>query len=404
MASLLCGRSDDVPMPLDPPVPPVAEIAVDQSGFEWPVAFMRREHFKKGDCLFKMGDRAEKLFYIAKGSIRLPELGRLVTAGQVIGEMGIFSPNRSRSASAFAEEDLETYTMGADEVRRLMSRDPGLATSLIEVIIKRMMEHLRAEAEARERINTELRIARSIQTSMLPRVFPPFPERKEFEIYAIMEPANEVGGDFYDFFLVGEHRLCVLVGDVSGKGVPAALFMALSKTLLRREAMEGHSTAEILARVNNALCAENRECMFVTVFCLSLNTRTGEAECCTAGHSPPLFCSSEGLVAFPDPPPGILVGYEENLRYESRTLRLRPGDTLFLYTDGVTEAENPKHEPFSEERFKASIQSRRSSGLQEIVAGVRQDVVQFTQQQPQSDDITLLALKYLGYPPRAQTI
>src|SRR5215471_1138555 len=152
-----------------PALPSSGGVAVDESGFEWPLAFMRREQFKKGEYLFKTGEPADRLFYIANGSIRLPELGRLMEAGQVIGEVGIFSPNRSRSASALAEEDVDTYTMGREEVCRLMSRDPGLATSLIEVVLKRMLGQLKTEIEARERINAELRIARSIQASMLPR-------------------------------------------------------------------------------------------------------------------------------------------------------------------------------------------------------------------------------------------
>ena len=209
-----------------------------------------------------------------------------------------------------------------------------------------------------------------------------------------MEAAQEVGGDLYDFFLVDEHKLCALVGDVSGKGVPAALLMARSKTLLRSEAMSGYPAAEILMRVNKALCTDNPECMFVTVFCLLLDTRTGEAECCTAGHTPPLFCSRDGLVEFMTATPGLLIGFDEQVRYDSKPIRLRPGDMLFLYTDGVTEAENPKQEPFSEDRFKASIAMRGAMSLPEIVAGVRQDITQFTQGRPQSDDISLLALKY----------
>src|SRR5436190_11906032 len=201
-------------MGLEPETSHAAAVAVDESGFEWPLAFMRREEFKKGEYLFKAGDPAEKLFFIASGAIRLPELDRTIKAGQVIGEVGIFSPNRSRSASALAHEDVETYTMGREEVCRMMSRDPGLATALIEVVLKRMLGQLKTEIEARERINAELRIARNIQASLLPRVFPPFPGRNDFELYAMMEPASEVGGDFYDFFLIGENKLCVLVGDV----------------------------------------------------------------------------------------------------------------------------------------------------------------------------------------------
>src|SRR5947209_13755258 len=279
----------------------------------WPISFMRRENFKKGECLFKLGDRAEKLFYIFNGAIRLPELNRLVKTGQVLGELGIFSPGRERTATAIAEEDVEAYSMGTDEVKRLMNREPELALQLIQLSIKRLGENLKMEAEARERINAELRIARDIQTSMLPRVFPPFPGRKEFELYAMMEPAKEVGGDLYDFFFVDENRLCVFVGDVSGKGVPAALFMALSKTLLKSEAMRDYPPGEILARVNNLLCPDNRECMFVTVFCLILNTRTGEAEYCSAGHNPPLLCTNDGAVEYLRAPGGFVVGLQENL-------------------------------------------------------------------------------------------
>jgi serine phosphatase RsbU (regulator of sigma subunit) len=368
----------------------------DEQGFQWPIAFMKREDFRKGECLFKIGDPADKLFYILKGLIRLPELGRFVKAGQVMGEMGIFSPNKQRSATAFAEEEVIAYTMGGDEVRQLMRRDPELATNLLEVILKRMMEHLKAEAEARERLKAELLIARDIQLSMLPRTFPPFPGRKEFDIYALMEPANEVGGDLYDFFLVERNRLCVLIGDVSGKGVPAALFMALSKTLLRSEAMRGYRANEILARVNNALCAENHECMFVTVFCLILNTQTGEAEFCAAGHNPPLICSGDGMAEFLKAEPGSVVGFEENLTYPSGTIRLKRGATMLLYTDGVTEAENPKQELFSEDRLRCCVCALGNSGVREIIAGVKQELARHAQGYPQSDDVTMVALRYKG--------
>ena len=371
-------------------------VAVDESGFEWPLAFMRREQFKKGEYLFKAGQPADKLFYIASGLIRLPELDRCTKAGQVLGEIGIFSPDRSRSASALVEEDVEAYTMGREEISGLMSRNPTLATSLIELVLKRALGQLKTEIESRERLNSELRIARNIQSSMLPRVFPPFPGRKDFEVYAIMEPAKEVGGDFYDFFLVDENKLCVLVGDVSGKGVPAALLMAVSKTLLRNEAMQGRGPREVLARVNNAICADNQECMFLTVLCLILNTRTGEAEYCSAGHNPPLLRSSDRALQFLEAEPGLLLGFEENFRWESKPFRFKPGDIIFLYTDGVTEAENSKQEHFSEERFCTAVSGFRSNDLAEIVNGVRQEITRHIQGQPQSDDITLLALKFNG--------
>jgi sigma-B regulation protein RsbU (phosphoserine phosphatase) len=172
--------------------------------------------------------------------------------------------------------------------------------------------------------------------------------------------------------------------------------MALGKTLLRSEALQGYATAEILARVNQALCADNHECMFLTVFCLLLNTRTGQVECCAAGHNPPLLCSSSGMLEFVSTSPGLMLGFEENLHFDTTTISLQPGDTLFLYTDGVTEAENTRQEPFSEARFKNSILERRSRPLDQIVAAVREDIGQFAQGHLQSDDITVLALRYHG--------
>jgi sigma-B regulation protein RsbU (phosphoserine phosphatase) len=379
-----------------PPAAPLEPSGVDEAGFEWPLSFMRRKSFRRGEFLFRVGERAEELFYVVKGTIRLPELNRSLHPGQVVGEMGIFSPAKERTASAVAEEDLEVYAMDGQDVRGLMSRDPGLATKLIEVIIKRMMEHLKAEAEARARINAELRIAREIQLSMLPRTFPPFPGRNEFEIHAMMEPANEVGGDFYDFFFVDETRLCVLVGDVSEKGIHAALLMALSKALLRSEAMRGHMVSDVIARVNKLLCPDNPECMFVTVFCLVLDTRTGEVEYCSAGHNPPVHCTAEGVAQFVRCEQASVIGFDPDISYQSRILQLRPGELLLLYTDGVTEAENSRREQFSEERLRSCLCSLRNGDTRHIIEGIRLDIASHAQGQPQSDDITLLALKYSG--------
>ena len=390
--------ADEAGLVLKLPEPHRENAAGDASACQWPIAFMSRENFRKGEYLFRMGDVAEKLFYIAKGVIRLPELNRFVKAGQVIGEMGIFAPDQQRIASAMAEEDVEAFTMGRDEVRRFMSRDPGMAIDLIQLSIKRLIENLKVETEARERINSELRIARDIQTTMVPRTFPPFPGRKEFDIFAMMEPAKEVGGDLYDFFLVDQNRLCILVGDVSGKGVPAALFMAISKTLLKSEAMRGYKAGEILARVNNLLCPDNPNCMFVTVYCLILNTETGETECCSGGHNRPLLRTNDGVVEYLDAPPGFVLGFQENFSFESRTIHLKPGEMIFLYTDGVTEAQNARLELFSDKRLKACISALRDRELREIIEGVKQEIALHAQTEPQSDDITMLAVKYNGPP------
>jgi sigma-B regulation protein RsbU (phosphoserine phosphatase) len=368
-----------------------------EASYSWPISCMKKETFKKGDYLFKSKDAADKMFYIQEGSVRLVEINKSVGAGQVIGEMGIFSPFKERTASAFCEDDLKVYTMGREEVIKFFGQDPNLAINLIQLSIKRFIENLRAEVAARERIASELRIAHEIQNSMLPRTFPPFPDRKEIDIFATMDPAKEVGGDFYDFFFVDKNKLCLIIGDVSGKGVPAALFMAISKTLFKTEAMRGLSAAEIVNRVNILLCPDNQTCMFVTVFCLLLNTATGEVEFCSGGHNPPLVCGANGCFEFIDAPRGFVVGAMENSVCTAKSITLKPGEIFFLYTDGVTEAMNPRNEQFSEGKLKVSLEKvKDEKDITDIVKGVRGDVLGFAQGAAQSDDITMLVLRYNG--------
>lgn len=362
----------------------------------WPLSAMRQEHFSKGQYLFRAGEKADKLFYLSKGSIRLPELNIVVRSGQVLGEMGIFSMARTRTASAVCEEDLEAFTMGRDEVVQLFARNPALALELMQVSNQRFMENLRAETAAQERIRSELRIANQIQASLLPRRFPPFPERSEFELYATMDPAQEVGGDFYDFFFITRRKLCLVVGDVSGKGVPAALFMALSKTLLRSEALRNYPLPEVLRRVNALLCQDNALCMFVTVLALVLDLQSGQMQVCNAGHFPPLICSRAGQLSPLSAPPRRVLGFAPDSVYRASRGRLAPGDTLLLYTDGVTEAANPREQLFAETRLRACYRKLRKKPLPEMVAGIRTEIAGHARGQPQSDDITLLALRFTG--------
>ncbi len=362
--------------------------------YRWPLEYMKKEEYKKGDTLFKAGDKADKMYYISRGSIRLLEINKTICAGQVIGEMGIFSPFKERTATAVCEEDLEAFTMGRDEVMKFFSQDPTLAITLIQLSIKRFIENLRAETAARERIESELRIAHEIQESMLPKVFP---QRPEFELYALMTPAKEVGGDFYDFFFVDEHRLCFVVGDVSGKGVPAALFMAITKALLKNEALRGLPTDEILARVNNILFPDNQSCLFVTIFCCILDARTGEVQFCNAGHNPPLVCGAGGCAEYIKVPGGFVVGVMENTKCDRHTLTLKPGEMLFLYSDGVTEAMDPEHKMFSEERLQAALtQHKDDPALEGMILKLREEVHAFVSGAPQSDDITMLAVRFRG--------
>jgi serine phosphatase RsbU (regulator of sigma subunit) len=383
-------------------VPGVPELVGDDApiltlnGSRWPLAAMRRELFAKGEYLFHAGDNADKLFFISKGLIRLPELDVIVKPGQILGEMGIFSPGRRRTASAVSEESVEVYTMDREEVVQLFSLNPSLALELMQLSNKRFLENLRAETEAKERIKSELRIAREIQTSMLPRTFPAFPGRTEFDLFATMDPAEEVGGDFYDFFLINPNKLCLVIGDVSGKGVPAALFMAVSKALLRSEAMRDFPPHEVLAHVNKLLCPDNQVCMYVTVLCLMLDTRSGVLEFCNGGHTPPLLCGTRGEVEHLQGPQGKILGVLENARYESQKRTLKKGDLLLLYTDGVTEAMNPQYQLFSEDRLRCCFSSYPKRPVAEVVAGIRQEIAAHAQGHPQSDDITMLAIRFLG--------
>ncbi len=375
---------------------PTLGVALGEHLFHWPVSAMRQEIFRKGDWLFRKGDRADRMFYIRRGSVWLPEIKKSVPAGQVIGELGLFTPRTERTASAYCEADLEVYSMGRDEVIQYFRKDPSLALDLIQLSFKRFIENERAEAAAKERLNSELRIACDIQTSMLPRELPAAVRDGRIDIHASIQPAKEIGGDFYDYFMTGKDRLCILVGDASGKGVPAALFVAVAKSLLKAEATRSRSPAHIVSRVNRWLCPDNSLCMFTTLLCIILNTRTGEVECCHAGHEFPVVCRANGKVEAVLLPRGRAIGIVENVVYHSRKFRLRPGETLFAYTDGITEGMSHGQEPFAKERLFESLAKRARSSLAELLDGVRADLAAHTQSEPQSDDITMLGVRFLG--------
>jgi sigma-B regulation protein RsbU (phosphoserine phosphatase) len=367
-----------------------------EDSFEWLVPYMTLEKFKKGDVLFKAGDNAAKMYYIKKGTLRLVELDVIVGRDSIIGETGIVSPFRKRTASAVCEEDVEAYTLHDDETIELFYKNPSLALKLVQLSIKRFIENYTKSIAERERIESQLRIAREIQEGALPRVFPPFPERNEIDIFASMEPAKEVGGDFYDFFFLDDNRLYVLIGDVSGKGVPAALFMMICKTLLKSEALNGGSAGEILARANNAIYPDNDTCMFVTVFCAIINTETGEVDYVCAGHNPPLISRDGGEYKFLDLEKSSVLGPMPDARFSSGKLQLNPNDVFFLYTDGVTEALNSDEEFYSEERLKNFLTNMQENDPTKMIGEMKKDIRQFARGALQYDDITMLALRYNG--------
>ena len=244
-------------------------------------------------------------------------------------------------------------------------------------------------------LQQELDIATVIQTSILPKTFPPFPDRKEFDIYAKMIPAKEVGGDLYDFFMVDKYRLGIVIGDVSGKGIAAALLMAVCKTLLKATAYKGMPADSILSEVNNILVDESPSNMFVTVFYGVLDTRSGAFEYSNGGHNSPYLLANDGSVKQLPDVGGLLLGAMKDVEYQSNVIMLQPGESLIFYTDGVTEAFNKDNEEYKESRLEKVFEGKNSLNANEIVTSVFEDVQTFTNGVEQSDDITCLALKYL---------
>lgn len=249
-------------------------------------------------------------------------------------------------------------------------------------------------ADAEARIDAELAFAKAIQHSALPSVFPPFPNRKEFDIRACMHTAKEVGGDFYDFYFVDKNTLAFLIADVSGKGIPAAMFMMTAKTLLKSYAESGMGVAEVLTQANNKLCESNDAGMFVTVWMGYLNTKTGEVTYANAGHNPPFIRHADGRVDVVKSRPGLVLAGMEGIRYRTNTGHLKPGDLLYLYTDGVTEATDAENNLFGEARLQAVLQQKMSGDIQTVCTQVKEDVDRFVGEAPQFDDITMLALTY----------
>ena len=252
--------------------------------------------------------------------------------------------------------------------------------------------------DQKERMEDELNIGREIQMSMIPLNFPPFPDHGEFSIFAALEPAREVGGDFYDFYFIDEERLCFCIGDVSGKGVPAALFMAMAKTLIKSRAADDRSTASILTHVNDELSVDNSTCMFVTIFAAILNIRTGELLYTNAGHNPPYLKRKDGTLQCLDQRHGPVIGAVEGMVYGEGRDAMEPGDLLLLYTDGVTEAMDVEDRLFSDNRLEQLLTSMDTDDVDTVVDNIVAAVKAFEGEAEQADDITVLALAFHGSP------
>jgi sigma-B regulation protein RsbU (phosphoserine phosphatase) len=267
---------------------------------------------------------------------------------------------------------------------------------------KRQRDELKAAYEIieyqKERMQKELDVGRDIQMSMVPRTFPAFPDRDEFSIHAVLNPAREVGGDFYDFFFVDEDRLCFCVGDVSGKGVPAALFMAVTRTLIKANAEDDLSTASIVTRVNEELVKGNTNYMFVTLFTGILNLITGELVYTNAGHNPSYILRAENDPHSLKERHGPVIGALEGLTYKETTIQLSAGDTLFMYTDGITEAHDHENQLFGDKRLFDFLISKENEDLEKLIPDLVTKVNQFEGKREQFDDITIMALRYQKKP------
>lgn len=258
------------------------------------------------------------------------------------------------------------------------------------------MQHLQDTTSAKEKIESELRIAKEIQMGMIPHIFPPFPNLHEIDLYASLVSAKEVGGDLYDFFLLDDHLLCFAIGDVSGKGIPASLFMAVTRTLLRSVADRHLEAADIVSSINKTLSINNESNMFVTFFLGILDVNKGVISYCNAGHNPPVVIRNRTKVEFFPITRSIPLGLFESQNYSCETMRIAAGDQIFLYTDGLTEAEDKDNNLFGDEHLLDVLRQNRMEGPQAMIRQVDHAVSVHVNGHEQSDDLTMLCITYFG--------
>ncbi|MCR4818798.1 MAG: SpoIIE family protein phosphatase [Fretibacterium sp.] len=312
----------------------------------------------------------------------------------------------AREALRFARENthpsapLGEKITSSDEIGQLARTIDRMETEIRDYI-----ENLTRFTKEKEQIRAEMKVATQIQADMLPREFPPFPDRKEFALFATMAPAKEVGGDFYDFFLIDDDHLALVIADVSGKGVPAALFMVVSKTLIKNRASMAVSdgggdsllsSSEILADVNNCLCDGNKSSFFVTVWLGILEISTGKVVCSNAGHEYPAIRRADGAWELMKAKHSPAVATMEWVKFREEEFVLFPGDSLYLYTDGVVEATNVERKFFGTDRMIDALNRHADEPVEELLPSMRHEVDAFVGDAPQFDDITMLALRYFG--------
>ena len=358
-----------------------------------------------GEVLLEPGQDNHYLYLLKDGRLQVrlesadSDLGFPIEPGECVGEMSIID-GKPVSAFVVAEQPSEVVAIPNNVFWQDLAPVPGVARNLMQLLAERMRKRIDVTVRALEQqlrlehLERELDVAKDIQASMLPRQVPLFPDHPRADVYAVMKPAREVGGDFFDAFPLDENRICIAVGDVSGKGVPAALFMVRTLTELRTVLHRGDSLARAIARLNVSLCQNNDRCMFVSLFVGILDTSNGCLRYANCGHNPPLVGSGDAGYEFLDLADGIIAGVEEHAVYAEQELTLAPGARLVLYTDGVTEAQRKDKQFFTEKRLQSLLSDMEPQDAFGTVQNVQRAVEAFTGDAPQFDDITLLVLRY----------
>ena len=317
-----------------------------------------------------------------------------------IAASGIFAKKLTKPIETLRKDVKEISGGNLDQIVRVIGNDEisDLATAFNDMTLslKNYINDLTSLTAEKERIGAELNVATHIQSSMLPSIFPAFPNDKRFDIYATMDPAKEVGGDFYDFFKIDEKHIAIVVADVSGKGVPAALFMVIGKTLIKDHTSMNSDLSTVFYEVNNLLCESNSENLFITAFEAVINIETGHIIYVNAGHEMPfIYRNGKDWTAYPMKPGFVLAGME-NMKFTMGEFDLAPGDKIFQYTDGVTEATNSNNELYGIDRLKAALDVNSSKAMNELLPAIKADIDKFVGEAPQFDDITMLGFEFKG--------
>ena len=318
-------------------------------------------------------------------------LGAFIMGRRIVKPLNTITRRISELSETNLEFKMEDVYRTGDEVEAMAQSFATVSHKTVEYL--EMVKRVTAE---KERIGTELALATQIQAAMLPHIVPAFPERRDFDIIGSMDPAKEVGGDFYDYFLIDDDHLCMVIADVSGKGVPAALFMMASKIILQSVAMLGGSPGEILTKTNEAICSSNEAQMFVTVWVGILELSTGKLTCANAGHEYPVFMRPGGDFEIYRDKHGFVIGGMDGVKYKEYEIRLEPGAKLFVYTDGVPEASNAGQELFGTRHLIEALNADPGAAPMEILKNVRSAVDHFVLDAEQFDDLTMLCLEYKG--------